>query len=308
MAKVLVTGGAGFIGSHVVDCCIHAGHDVVILDDFSSGTRANLNASARVYEMDLRCADVAALFDAEKPAYVIHLAAQIDVRRSVLDPRFDADVNILGGLNLLELSIRHGVKKFVFASTGGAIYGVQENLPASEESIPHPECHYATSKLAFEYYLALYERLYGLRYTILRFPNVYGPRQRPDGEAGVCSILTALMLAGKTPTLFGHGTPLRDYVFVKDIARGVLLALEKGDGETINLGSGVGTSVRELFDILKDTVGFQGDAVLADLRPGEVEKNYITGEKAARVLGWKPEVSLVPGLRETVEYIRANPS
>jgi UDP-glucose 4-epimerase len=306
MAKVLVTGGAGFIGSHVVDCCIDAGHDVVILDDFSSGTRANVNSAARVYEMDLRGATLADVFETEGPAYVIHLAAQIDVRRSVVDPRFDADVNILGGLNLLELSIKHGVKKFVFASTGGAIYGVQKNLPASEESIPHPECHYATSKLAFEYYLALYERLYGLRYTILRFPNVYGPRQRPDGEAGVCSILTALMLSGKAPTLFGHGTPLRDYVFVKDIARGVLLALDKGDGETINLGSGVGTSVRELFDILKETIGFQGEAVLADLRPGEVEKNYITGEKAARVLGWKPEVSLVPGLRETVEYIRAS--
>lgn len=306
MAKILVTGGAGFIGSHVVDMYIGAGHEVAILDDFSSGTRANVNPAARLYEMDIRSPALADLFEAEKPNYVAHLAAQIDVRRSVTEPQFDAEVNILGGLNLLEQSIKHGVKKFIFASTGGAIYGAQEHLPASEETVPHPECHYATSKLAFEHYIALYERLYRMRYTILRFPNVYGPRQRPDGEAGVCSILTALMLAGKSPTLFGHGTPLRDYVFVKDIARGALLALDKGDGETLNLGSGKGTSVRELFDILKEAVGFTGEPVLADLRPGEVKENFITGDKAARVLGWKPEVSLEAGLRETAEYIRVN--
>lgn len=306
MAKILVTGGAGFIGSHVVDACINAGHAVVILDDFSSGVRGNVNAAARVYEMDIRSAALRDLFATEKPDYVCHLAAQIDVRRSVTEPAFDAEVNIIGGLNLLECAVKHGVKKFIFASTGGAIYGAQEILPASEETVPHPECHYATSKLAFEHYIALYERLYQLRYTILRFPNVYGPRQRPDGEAGVCSILTALMLAGKAPTLFGHGTPLRDYVFVKDIARAAILALDKGDGETLNLGSGRGTSVRELFDILKDALGFDGEPILADLRPGEVKENYITGEKAARVLGWKPEVALEAGLRETAEYIRAN--
>lgn len=306
MAKILVTGGAGFIGSHVVDNYIEAGHEVAVLDDLSSGVRANLNPSARFYEMDIRNPELARLFETEKPDFVAHLAAQIDVRRSVTEPQFDAEVNILGGLNLLEQCIKQGVKKFIFASTGGAIYGAQKNLPASEETVPHPECHYATSKLAFEHYIALYQRLYGLRYTILRFPNVYGPRQRPDGEAGVCSILTALMLAGKSPTLFGHGTPLRDYVFVKDIARGALLALERGDGETLNLGSGRGTSVRELFDILKDAVGFTGEPVLADLRPGEVKENYITGDKAARILGWKPEVSLEDGLRETAEYIRAH--
>lgn len=306
MAKILVTGGAGFIGSHVVDACIDAGHRAVILDDFSTGTRANVNPAATVYELDLRAPAVADLFEAEKPEYVIHLAAQMDVRRSIREPIFDAEINILGGLNLLELSVKHGVKKFLFSSTGGAIYGEQEHLPASEESVPKPECHYATSKLAYEYYIALYNRLYNLRYTVLRFPNVYGPRQRPDGEAGVCSILAGLMLAGKTPTLFGHGTPLRDYVFVKDIARGALLALDKGDGEIINLGSGEGTSVRQLFDIFKEALHFDGEPILADLRPGEVKENYITGDKAARVLGWKPEVSLEAGLRDTAEYIRAN--
>jgi UDP-glucose 4-epimerase len=307
MAKILVTGGAGFIGSHVVDACLEQGHKVAVVDDLSSGTQANVNPAAHLHTLDIRMAPLLAdLFSAWTPDFVIHLAAQIDVRRSVSEPQFDAEVNILGGLNLLELCKRHGVGKFIFASTGGAIYGVQEQLPASEETEPRPECHYATSKLAFEHYVALYERLYGLRYTILRFPNVYGPRQRPDGEAGVCSILTALMLAGKAPTLYGQGTPLRDYVFVKDIARAALLSLEKGDGETINLGSGRGTSVRALFDILKEAVGFEGEPILADLRPGEVKENFITGEKAARVLGWKPEVSLEVGLRETAAYIRTN--
>lgn len=304
MSKILVTGGAGFIGSHVVDGYVEAGHEVVIVDDFSTGVRANVNPAARVYELDIRDEGLADIVASETPDAICHLAAQIDVRRSVTEPIFDAQVNILGGINLLELSVKHGVKKFIFASTGGAIYGVQEKLPASEETTPHPECHYATSKLAFEHYLGLYGRLYNLRYTVLRFPNVYGPRQRPDGEAGVCAILTGLMLAGKAPTLFGHGTPLRDYVFVKDIARGALLALDKGDGETINLGSGRGTSVRELFDTLKDALRFEGEPVLADLRPGEVQENYITGDKAARVLGWRPETTLEQGLRETAAYIR----
>ncbi len=182
----------------------------------------------------------------------------------------------------------------------------QEKLPASEEATPRPECQYATSKLAFEYYLGLYGRLHGLRYTVLRFPNVYGPRQRPDGEAGVCAILAGLMLEDKAPTLFGHGTPLRDYVFVKDIARATLLALDKGDGEILNLGSGKGTSVKELFDTLKGILKFKGDPVMAELRAGEVQENYITGARAAKVLGWKPEVGLEAGLKETVEHIKAS--
>lgn len=304
MAKILVTGGAGFIGSHVVDAYVAAGHSVVIIDDLSTGSRDNLNPAATFHELDIRSDDVAKVFAEEKPEFVNHLAAHIDVRRSVEQPLYDADINIRGGLNILEACVKNKVRKILFSSTGGAIYGVQKQLPASETAHPEPECQYATSKLSFEHYLALYKRLYDLDYTILRFPNVYGPRQRPDGEAGVCSILAGLMLDGKAPTLYGHGTPLRDYVYVGDIARGNVLALEKGSGETLNLGSGKGTSVRELFDELKAHLGFEGEPILADLRPGEVQESYITGDRAREVLGWVPEMPLSKGLAETADFIR----
>ncbi len=304
MSKILVTGGAGFIGSHVVDAYVAAGHTVSIIDDLSTGMTGNINPAATFYALDIRSPEVAKVFETEKPDVVNHLAAHIDVRRSVEEPMHDAGINILGGLNILESCVKHGVKKVIFASTGGAIYGVQKVLPASESSNPEPECHYATSKLSFEHYLALYKRLYTLDFTVLRFPNVYGPRQRPDGEAGVCAILAGLMLDGKTPTLFGHGTPLRDYVYVGDIARGCLLALDKGAGQILNLGSGTGTSVLELFESLKKALDFAGDPIMADLRPGEVQESYITGDLAREVLGWAPEMPLETGLKEVAEYIR----
>jgi UDP-glucose 4-epimerase len=304
MARILVTGGAGFIGSHVVDAYLAAGHEVSVVDNLLSGKRENLNPQARFYEIDVRSDELAGVFEAEKPAYVTHLAAQIDVRRSVADPRFDADINILGGINLLENCVKHQVKKFLFSSTGGAIYGEPETLPASEECPPNPQCHYAASKLSFEHYIRLYHSLYQLRYTILRFPNIYGPRQSPEGEAGVCSILTGLMLEGKQPTLFGHGTPERDYVFVGDIARGALLALDKGDNMIINLGSGKSATVQNLFDILKDLTGYVGEPMLKPLRMGEVQRVFITGDRAAEVLGWRAETTLREGLRQTVEHIR----
>ncbi len=305
MAKILVTGGAGFIGSHVADGYIAAGHDVAVVDNLIAGKRENLHPKAAFYPVDIRSAELAAVFEKEKPEYVSHHAAQIDVRRSLAEPMFDAEVNILGSLNLLELCVKHKVEKILFASTGGAIYGEPRELPASETCPPNPKCHYATSKLAFEHYLHLYETLYGQRYTVLRYPNVFGPRQSPEGEAGVCSILAGLMLSGKQPTLFGFGEPLRDYVYVGDIARANLVALDKGDGDTLNLGSGKGTSVRELFETIKDILGYPGEPALAPLRPGEIDRVYITGDRAAAVLGWRPEVSLREGLAKTVEHIRA---
>jgi len=305
MAKVLVTGGAGFIGSHVVDACLEAGHEVVALDNLHAGNRENVHPDAAFVELDVRSPELATTMQEFEPEYVHHMAAQIDVRRSLEDPMFDADVNIIGGLNLLEQCVKVNVKKFVFASTGGAIYGEPKNLPADESTEPNPKCHYAASKLGFEHYLKLYRALYNLDYTILRYPNVYGPRQRPDGEAGVCSILTGLMLNGKKPTLYGHGEPLRDYVYVGDIARANLLAMERGSGACVNTGSGRGTSVRELFDVLRGLIGFDEDPDLAPLRPGEIDKVYISGDQAKAVLGWEPQVSLQEGLARTVEHIRA---
>jgi UDP-glucose 4-epimerase len=303
MSKILVTGGAGFIGSHVVDGFVEAGHQVVVVDDLSSGSEDNLNPKARFYELDIRSAQLADVFEEQKPDVVAHFAAQIDVRRSVQDPIFDADVNVRGSLNLLEMCVAGNVKKFIFASTGGAIYGSPEKLPADESCPPLPESHYGTSKLCVENYIGLYSRMYKLPCTILRFPNVYGPRQSPHGEAGVCSILAGLMLEDKSPTLYGHGTPQRDYVYVGDIARGCLLALKKGTGATVNLGSGKGTSVKELYDIMRGLIGFTGKASLKDRRPGE--KIFITGARAAEVLGWKPEMSLKDGLAKTIDFIRA---
>lgn len=304
MARILVTGGAGFIGSHVVDAYVAAGHEVSVVDNLLSGKRSNLNPKARFHEVDIRADKLAEVFAEERPEYVNHLAAQIDVRRSVTEPRFDADINILGGINILENCVKSGVKKVLFSSTGGAIYGEPRDLPASEGCPPNPKCHYAASKLAFENYLGLYWNLYQLPYTILRFPNVYGPRQSPEGEAGVCSILAGLMLHGKQPTLFGFGSPERDYVYVGDIARGNVLALDKGENQVINLGSGKGATVQDLYDILKELTGYAGEPELKPLRPGEVQRVFITGTRAAEVLGWHADTPLKEGLRRTVEHIK----
>lgn len=304
--RILVTGGAGFIGSHVVETYLEAGHEVAIVDDLSTGKRDFVPEGAAFHNMDIRSPELEAVFQHFRPEIVNHLAAQIDVRKSVNDPVYDAEVNILGGLNLLEASVRHGVKKFLFASTGGAIYGEPDTLPASENTEPKPKSHYAASKLAFEHYLGLYGRLYALPFTTLRFPNVYGPRQSPEGEAGVCSILAGMMLEGKTPNLYGYGEPTRDYVYVKDIAQGALLALDMGENEVINLGSGVGVSVRTLFESIARITGFNGEPALKPLRQGEVMHTYITGDKAATILGWQPQMSLDEGLEATVAFVREN--
>ncbi len=303
--RILVTGGAGFIGSHVVDAYIELGHDVTIVDNLVTGSRDNLNADASFVEFDIRSEDLASVFDEARPQIVNHLAAQIDVRFSVENPVFDADSNILGSINVLQNCVDHGVDKFIFASTGGAIYGDVDELPVSEAVVPWPLSHYGCGKLAVEHYAYLYGALYGLRYTILRFANVYGPRQSPHGEAGVCAILAGLMLEGKAPTLYGHGTPLRDYVYVGDIARATVLALETGDGATLNIGSGRGRSVTEIYECFRDIIGFDGKPNLAPMRPGEVQEIYITGDRAADVLGWRPQVEFRDGLARTVEHIRA---
>ncbi len=302
--KVLVTGGAGFIGSHAADAMLEAGHQVVIVDDLSTGSRANVNAAAAFYEMSICSKEFFDLFAQEQFDAVAHFAAQMNVTLSLQEPIFDATSNILGTINLLEGCVKHGVKRLVFASTSGAIYGEPERLPAPETTPAAPLSHYGASKYACEQYIRLYRRLYGLTYVILRFSNIFGPRQVAHGECGVCAILTELMLHGKQPTLYGFGEPTRDYVYVGDVARAVVLALRAGDNEIMNLASGKGTSVNEIFEALKVATGFTQTPLLKPLRTGEVMHIAATNDKIAGVLGWKPEVSLQEGLHRVVNHMR----
>ena len=304
MSKILVTGGAGFIGSHVVDQLVEAGHDVVVVDNLVTGKREFVNPAAEFVEMDIRADGLADVFAEHKPELVDHLAAQINVTLSLKKPVYDAENNVLGTVNVLQRCVEHGVKKLIFSSSSGAIYGEPADLPVSEDSTPAPISHYGVSKLAGEEYIRLYGRIYDLPFTVLRYSNVYGPRQLPQGEAGVCAILTELMLQGKRSTLYGRGEAVRDYVYVGDVARANVLALDKGAGATVNVASGKGTTVLEIFGLLKDIIGFQEDPILKPLRPGEVFKIYATRDRAERLLGWRPEVSLEEGLRRTVEYFR----
>lgn len=303
--RILVTGGAGFIASHVVDRFIERGHEVAVLDNLSSGFRALVNPAARFYQADLTdAAAVERCFAEFRPEGVDHHAAQIDVRRSVDDPVFDAGTNILGALGLLQACTRHGVRKFVYASTGGALYGEGRTLPATEEHPVNPESPYGVSKHTLEHYLYLWKLLHGLDYTVLRYPNVYGPRQNPHGEAGVNAIFILLMLRGKRPRIFGTGEQVRDYLYVTDVVEANERALALGSGEMVNLGTGIGTSVNDIFRELKTIVGFTGEPVYEAARPGEVQRIYLDATRARQVLGWTPSVSFHDGLVKTVEWSR----
>jgi UDP-glucose 4-epimerase len=304
--KVLVTGGAGFIGSHIVDILIKKRFDVVIVDDLSTGRRSNLNPAAAFYELDIRSPELAQVFERERPDFVNHHAAQMDVRRSVVDPLFDADVNVRGSLNLLENARKFQVKRFVYISTGGAVYGEPHYLPCDEDHPINPICPYGASKHTVEHYLFMYQANYGLSYTVLRYPNVYGPRQDPHGEAGVVAIFTGQMLADKPVVINGDGEQQRDFVYVGDCARANLLALTKEHESGIfNLGSGVGTTVNEIFRCLAEITGYGRAPAFGPAKLGETSRIYLDGTKARRQLGWQPEVSLEQGLRETVRYFKA---
>ena len=305
--KVLVTGGAGFIGSHVADALVDRGYDVHVLDDLSGGRRANVPASATFHELDIRSDEAADLIRREKFDALLHFAAQMDVRRSVADPRFDADVNVLGFLNLMEAGREAGLKKVVFASTGGAIYG--EPDPAINDAGPQPEHHpqrpvspYGITKLVTEKYLHFYETAYGVPYVALRFGNVYGPRQNPHGEAGVVAIFTERLLDGRQPVIYGHGEQTRDYVYVGDVVRAVLAGLDHDGSDVVNVGTGRETSVNELFRTLNTITEAGADEVHAEGKPGEQQRSVLDVSHAAESLGWRPEVSLEDGLRETVAW------
>jgi UDP-glucose 4-epimerase len=303
--KILVTGGAGFIASHVSEGYLRAGHSVVIVDDLSTGKRENIPSAAKFVERDITdFAGMEPIIAQERPEVINHHAAQMDVRRSVREPLFDARVNIVGALGLLELAVKYKVRKFLYASTGGASYGEVETVPVDENHPTRPICHYGVSKLTLERYLFLYKYLYGLNYTVMRYPNVFGPRQNPHGEAGVTAIFALQMLRGEQPTIFGDGSKTRDYVFIDDIVRANVALLEKGDGATLNLGSGQPTSDYQIFDLVRSAAQYRGDPKYAPVRPGEVAHIALDAERARAVLGWAPQISIQEGIARTVESIR----
>jgi UDP-glucose 4-epimerase len=303
--KVLVTGGAGFIGSHVVDLFIENGYEVVIVDDLSTGRASNINPRATFYQLDIRSPEIRDVFEQERPLYVSHHAAQMDVRRSVVEPLFDANVNILGSINLLESARSVGLQHFVYISTGGAVYGEPEYLPCDESHPINPICQYGASKHTVEHYLYMYHENYGLNYTVLRYPNVYGPRQDPHGEAGVVAIFTGQMLTGKQVVINGDGDQERDYVHVSDCAQANLLAVTIANNGVFNIGSGIGTTVNQLYQTLKEITGYPQDVVHGPPKLGETRRIYLDATKARRDLAWQPTISLTKGLETTVDYYRS---
>ena len=293
--RAAVTGGAGFIGSHVVDAFLARGDEVHVIDNFATGRRENLNGSAAVHEHDIR-EPLETLFDEIRPEAVVHLAAQADVGTSVEQPLFDAEVNVVGTLNVLEAARPHGAQ-VVFSSTGGAIYGECER-PAREDDERRPLSPYGTAKLAGEEYLAMWNRLHGTRHVALRFANVYGPRQLAKLEGGVVAIFTDRLRAGAGVTIYGDGEQTRDYVYVGDVVAAVLAALGR-DGGVFNVGTGTETSVNELFEACRRVAGVEAEATHAPARAGEVIRSVLDVSRAERELGWRPQTSLADGLAKT---------
>jgi UDP-glucose 4-epimerase len=302
--KIVVTGGAGFIASHTVDAYIDRGHDVHIIDDFSTGQRANLNPRAGVHPLDVASPAAAQLIAELKPDVLNHHAAQMDVRRSVADPTFDARVNIIGFVNLLEACQSGGVKKVIFSSSGGAVYGDREPIPASEEHPTMPLSPYGVSKLSGEFYLIYYHLAFGLPYVALRYANVYGPRQSSQGEAGVVAIFISQLLAGKSPVINGDGRQTRDYVFVGDVVRANVAALDSDHIGPVNIGTGIETDVVTICRLLRQGLGSKVDAIHGPAKPGEQRRSCLEISLAAKVLSWKPEMALEAGLEKTIAYCR----
>jgi UDP-glucose 4-epimerase len=301
--NILVTGGAGFIGSHVVDLLVSKGHHVVVVDDLSTGKRENVNVNAVFYKLDIRDQELRKVFRDENFDYVVHFAAQASVVRSLRDPKHDANVNLLGGINLLECS--RDVKGITYASSGGAIYGDPQHIPISEEHPINPLSPYGVAKYAFEKYLEVYHHVHGIKCVSLRLSNVYGPRQDPYGEAGVIAIFAGRMLEGKQPTIFGGGEQTRDFLYVTDAARASISALESDVKiGAFNISTGKETSVNEIFDILKKLTGYRGNAKRVAPIPGEVMRSALKPLLAERKLGWRAEIGLLEGLNMFVDYLK----
>lgn len=301
--KILVTGGAGFIGSNIVDELIEKKHKVVIVDNLATGNIKNVNKKAKFYKVSV-CdkKKIDEIFKKEKIDIVIHHAAQLDVRKSVEDPCFDADVNIKGALNILEACKNTKVKKIIFASSGGTIYGECGTKAPDEKSFANPLSPYGVAKLSVEHYIKAYSALYGLKYTILRYANVYGPRQDVNGEAGVVAIFIGRMTANKDVFIFGNGKQLRDYVYVKDVVSANIKSLTKGNNEIINIGTQKTFSVNQLVKELSVITSYKNKPIFKPKRNGELFKSFLNISKAKKVLNWEPKVSIKEGLKNTVEY------
>ena len=304
--RILVTGGAGFIASHVADAYITLGHEVAILDDLSRGNPQNVNARAEFYEGDLQDPNyLGHVFSEFRPGIVNHHAAQMDVRRGVREPIFDARVNILGSLSLLEQAIAHHVRHFIYISTAGAAYGEPTHFPVSEEFPINPITPYGVSKHTVEHYLYAFSHLYGMTYVVLRYGNVYGPRQSSQGEAGVFAIFCEQMLAGMQPVIYGDGNKVRDYVYIDDVVQANVNALDRGKGEVFNIASGIPTTDLEVFDLVRNLLEKREIRPrFVAKRPGEIDRIVLDITKASRLLGWTPAIAIAEGARRTVEYFQ----
>ncbi|MGA1876307.1 MAG: NAD-dependent epimerase/dehydratase family protein [bacterium] len=300
--KIFVTGGAGFIGSHITDRLIEHGHKVIVVDNLSTGRRDFVNPKAKFYHLDIHDRRLNAVFSEERPDILCHHAAQVNVRKSVEDPVYDAETNILGTLHLLKLSVTHGVKKIIFASTGGAIYGEQDYYPADENHPNRPISPYGISKLAVEKYLYYYHYVYDIDYISLRYAHVYGPRQDPYGEAGVVAIFIEAMLSGKSPVIHGDGQQTGDFIYVDDVVEANMACLAFAGSDTFNIGTGIETSINQVFRKVQELTETTIEGRHGPGPKGEQKRNAIDPQKAINDLHWEPRTSLAEGLKKTVAY------
>jgi len=301
---ILITGGAGFIASHIADAYIAEGHNVVIVDNLSTGFRANVNKKAKFYKADIKDLEqLRKIFKKEKPQIVSHHAAVAEVVRSLRDPKLTFATNVDGIVNVLMCAGEIGIQKFIFASTGGAIYGQPKRIPANEETLTMPLSPYGLSKLLGEECIKYYAAHYGFSYTIFRYTNIYGPRQNPKGEAGVIAIFGGLMKAGKRPIIFGDGTKIRDYLFVEDVVRANMHALSQSGNHLMNLGWGNQVRDREIFDAIAKILNYKGEPIFKPFRIGEVYKITIDASRAKKIMGWEPKITLKEGLLRTLQKI-----
>jgi UDP-glucose 4-epimerase len=304
--RILVTGGAGFIGSHLVDGFLREGHEVQVLDNLSSGQRSNLPSSVPLHVMDIRDPQVKELFEQYRPEVLCHHAAQLDVPKSVADPVFDAEVNIIATVRLLEYCRSTHTQRVLFASTGGAIYGEQSEFPASDAHLERPVSPYGVAKLSVERYLHFYRMQHGFQPACMRYANVYGPRQNAQGEGGVVAIFASMLIGGKTPTIYGSGEQTRDFVYVEDVVNANLAALKHNLVGSYNVGTGVETNVNQLYAIMSQAVGTSAKANYAAGRPGETQRSVLDASKLSQATGWRPQTTIAQGLKKTCEFFRGS--